>query len=42
MDVGIISNNTSAAMNSCAAKETKQVDEAKKYPVTGKTIGSLN
>lgn len=39
MDVGTISNNTSAAVNSYAAKETKQADDVKKYSVTGRTIG---
>jgi len=39
MDVGTITNSTSAAMNSYAAKETKQADEVKKYQVSGKTIG---
>lgn len=39
MDVGTITNNTSAAMHTYVAKETKQADEAKKYPVSGKTIG---
>ena len=39
MDVGTISNSTSAAMNSYAAKETKQETEVKKYSVSGRTIG---
>lgn len=39
MDVGTISNSTNAAMNSYAAKETKQEAEVKKYSVSGRTIG---
>lgn len=39
MDVGTISNSTSAAVNSYAAKETKQETDVKKYSVSGKTIG---
>ena len=44
MDVGAITNNTNtnsvnAAVNAYTAKEAKPTDEAKKYSVTGKTIG---
>ncbi len=39
MDIGTFSNNANQAVNTYAAKETKQVDEAKKYGVNGKTIG---
>lgn len=39
MDVGAISNSTSAAMNHKAVKETKQDAEVKKCKVSGKTIG---
>lgn len=39
MDVGTISNSTSAAMNTNAVKETKRETEVKKYSVSGRTIG---
>lgn len=39
MDVGTITNSTSTAVGTYAAKETKRADEVKKYGVTGKTIG---
>lgn len=39
MDVGTFTNRTGTAMSSYVGKETKQADEAKKYNVTGKTIG---
>lgn len=39
MDVGMITNTTSAAVNTYAAKETTQADVVKKHGLTGKTIG---
>lgn len=39
MDVGTITNNANATMNTFGAKETKRSDETKKCQVNGKTIG---
>ena len=39
MDVGTITNSINAMTNTYATKETKSVDEVKKYGVSGKTIG---
>ncbi len=39
MDVGMLNNNGAAAVNPYAAKETGKTDEAKKYSVTGRTLG---
>jgi len=39
MDVGTITNSTNAVANTYVVKENKQMDEVKKYGVSGRTIG---